>query len=38
MEALGILFGILATLLFLATPVMMIIALGKLGQLQDEMA
>ena len=38
MEALGILFGILATLLFLATPVMVIVALVKLGQLQDEMS
>lgn len=38
MEAIGVLFGILATLLVLATPVMMIVALVKLGQLQDQMS
>ena len=38
MEALGILFGLLVALLTLATPVMVIVALVKLGQLQDEMS
>ena len=37
MEAIGALLGIVATLLVLAMPVMIIVALVKLGRLQDQM-